>query len=76
MAGTGGASEALSDEDLEAVMEDIELAHAALVGVRAGNFITELMEWPGVKEAIEQFGGWGLTEGRCVLLGLFPDFHL
>ena len=58
----------LSDEDLELVMQDIELAHVALAGSRAAKFILELVNWEGVGEAIEASGGWECIETCASLI--------
>ena len=58
----------LSDEDLELVLQDIELAHVALAGSRAAKFILELLSWEGVGEAIEACGGWGCIETCASLI--------
>ena len=58
----------LSDDDLELVMQDIELAHVALAGSRAAKFILELLNWGGVGEAIEASGGWECIETYASLI--------
>ncbi|GMH83357.1 hypothetical protein TL16_g09570 [Triparma laevis f. inornata] len=58
----------LSDDDLELVMQDIELAHVALAGSRAAKFIVDLMNWEGVTKALEDSGGWGCIETYAALI--------
>ncbi|GMI14680.1 hypothetical protein TrVE_jg1565 [Triparma verrucosa] len=58
----------LSDDDLELVMQDIELAHVALAGSRAAKFIIDLMNWEGVAKALEDSGGWECIETYAALI--------
>jgi hypothetical protein len=61
----GAPGEALGEERLEEVLADVELAHAALAGARAGRFIEDLLGWTGVDEAIGEYGGWAKAQASA-----------
>lgn len=69
----------MTDEDVEEVLLDITDAHIVLSGIRACTFIKELLNWPGVSEAIADIGGWMKVEyfakmyAECRLHFASPD---
>jgi hypothetical protein len=64
----GAENGPLSDDDLEDVLSDIELAHVALAGAKAAQFICNLMKWPGVVGAVSDSGGWACIENVACLI--------
>jgi len=52
----------LTIENLKEIMTDIEEGHIVLNGIRACKFVRELLNWPGVSEAITDIGGWTRVE--------------
>jgi len=52
----------LFDDDVDAIMGDINVARLALGAFRAAQFLLDLLNWPGVKEAIDEAGGWTPVE--------------
>ena len=48
----------LTDEDLKDFALDIEEGHVILKGIRACEFVRQLLNQPGVRESIAEVGGW------------------
>jgi len=57
-----GSRVILNDDDLAEILLDITEGHIVLAGVRACKFLHSIMNWPGVKQAIGDIGGWGEVE--------------
>ena len=58
----------LSDADLEVVLQDIELAQVVPTSARASAFISDLINFPGVRQAIADCGGWSCIEQSARLI--------
>lgn len=71
--GNKRATVVISDEDLEEVLSDIHEAHRFVATARACKFLIDLMSWPGVREEIENVGGWVTVETHAKMIA---DFDL
>uniref|UniRef100_A0A7S1YG87 Uncharacterized protein n=1 Tax=Grammatophora oceanica TaxID=210454 RepID=A0A7S1YG87_9STRA len=52
----------ISEEDLRAVTDDIDVAQTFLAAAKACRFLITLLEWPGVMDEIRILGGWEIIE--------------
>jgi len=73
VASRGGANGMLGDSELNDVLGDIDVAHTAIVGAKAARFVASLLDWPGVSESLEAFGGWKSLE---IFGGYFDKLNL
>jgi len=64
---------AVSEMDVDGILNDIQIAHICLSAARAAKFVLSLLRWPGVAEAINEAGGWRPVE---VLAGKLEKFQL
>lgn len=71
--GTKRATIVISDTDVEEVLSDIHEVHRFVATARACRFLSELMNWPGVREEIEKVGGWTTVETFAKMIA---DFDL
>ena len=62
--GLGRTCTMISEQDIETIVSDTSAAQGFLAGAKACRFLTELKNWPGVREDIARLGGWSIVE-RC-----------
>jgi hypothetical protein len=58
----------LFENEFGEVVEDIQGARLVFGALGAAQFVLELLDWPGVKDAIEDAGGWAPIERTAFLL--------
>lgn len=58
----------LFEHDLDEIVADIQGARLLFGTLGAARFVLELLDWPGVEEAINDAGGWGPIEKMACLL--------
>ena len=74
-----GSMVILSEKDMDEIILDVEEGHKILAGIRACRFVSELLAWPGVEEAISKAGGWKRVQSfakmfvDCGLVEAYPD---
>lgn len=58
----------LFDDDISEIVADINFAHVALAAFGGAQFVLDLFNWPGVKSAIDEAGGFAPVEKMARLL--------
>jgi hypothetical protein len=58
----------LFENEFGEVVEDIQGARLVFGALGAAQFVLELLDWPGVKDAIDDAGGWAPIEKTAFLL--------
>lgn len=56
------------DDDVSEIVGDINFAHVALAAFGGARFLLDLFNWPGVKSAIDEAGGFAPVEKMARLL--------
>jgi hypothetical protein len=66
--GPGTRRNPLPAEDVEMIMSDIHAAQRFLDAARACRFLSDLMNFPGVREEIARVGGWEIVERHARMI--------